>query len=146
MSAWLRTHRLAALGAGVACVVVASVSWHLLRPHPDPWLEAIRKRGYPTVLAELDSWYPSVPPAENAAFVYTNAFALLTNASGTSPITGAALSTFGAQKQLPISKSPRSKRPAACTTRPPTSWITYQCWRCSTPTRSGVGGGTVGRT
>jgi hypothetical protein len=45
----------------------------------------IRKRGYPAALAELDAWYPSVPTAENAALVYTNAFALLTNPAG--PIT-----------------------------------------------------------
>ena len=33
-------------------------------------------------MSELDAYYPSVPPAENAALVYTNAFGLLTNLGG----------------------------------------------------------------
>jgi hypothetical protein len=80
-----RRHRLAALGAGVVLLLAASVVWGLFVPHADPCVEAIRKRGYPVSLAELDAWYPSVPTAENAALVYTNAFALLTNSEG--PIT-----------------------------------------------------------
>ena len=66
-------------------LLVALVLWGLFVPKPDPCVEAIRKRGYPVSLAELDNWYPAVPAAENAALVYTNAFALLTNSEG--PIT-----------------------------------------------------------
>jgi hypothetical protein len=59
--------------------------WGLRAPHRDPFVEAIHKRGYPATPAELDAWYESVPPAENAALVYTNAFGFLTNTTG--PIT-----------------------------------------------------------
>jgi hypothetical protein len=37
-------------------------------------LDEIRKQGYPVTLAELDKWYPQVPPGENAADVYLEAF------------------------------------------------------------------------
>jgi hypothetical protein len=85
MSVWFATSRskcLAALGAGVALLLVAWVLWSLFAPHRDLIVEAIRKKGYPVAMSELDAWYPSVPPAENAAMVYTNAFGLLTNVSG----------------------------------------------------------------
>ena len=88
MNRWLelvRRKRLAALGASLVLVLAALVLWSLFAPHPDPIVEAIRKRGYPGSLTELDAWYPSVPSAENAALVYTNAFGLLTNSEG--PIT-----------------------------------------------------------
>ena len=38
-------------------------------------LKSIRKAGYPVTLVELNRWYPEVPPDENAAIIYTNAFA-----------------------------------------------------------------------
>jgi hypothetical protein len=38
-------------------------------------LDEVRKQGYPVTLAELDKWYPQVPPGENAADVYAQAFA-----------------------------------------------------------------------
>jgi hypothetical protein len=88
MSRWFEVawrHRLAALGVGVALLLAASMLWSLLVPHPDRLVEAIRQQGYPVSLAELDAWYPSVPAQENAALVYTNAFAGLTNSEG--PIT-----------------------------------------------------------
>ena len=40
-------------------------------------LAAIRAAQEPVSLAELNVYYPSVPSAENAALVYTQAFALL---------------------------------------------------------------------
>lgn len=40
-------------------------------------LAAIRKAGQPVTLTELDKWYPAVPPAENAAIIYEQAFSLL---------------------------------------------------------------------
>jgi hypothetical protein len=81
----LRRKHLVVLGAGVAVVVTCAALWGLLTPHQDAFAEAIRKRGYPASAAELDSWYLFVPPAENAALVYTNAFESLTNSDG--PIT-----------------------------------------------------------
>ncbi|MFW5856861.1 MAG: hypothetical protein ACOCX4_03200 [Planctomycetota bacterium] len=37
--------------------------------------DAIRAAGYPATLEELDAWYPTPPPGENAAEVYAQAFA-----------------------------------------------------------------------
>ena len=54
--------------------LAALVTWNL-RGRPDPRLEAIRGRGYPVNLAELDAWYKPVPSAENAALILTNVFA-----------------------------------------------------------------------
>ena len=88
MSRWLEMvwrKRLTALGVGLIMLLATWILWSLIAPHPDPFVEAIRKRGYPVSLAEWDAWYPSVPPAENVAFVYTNAFGFLTNSTG--PIT-----------------------------------------------------------
>ena len=77
--------RLTLLGAGVALLLGLWVLSSLVVPHRDLCVEAIHKRGYPVTPAELDAWYLSVPQAENAALVYTNAFGLMTNATG--PIT-----------------------------------------------------------
>ena len=49
-------------------------------------LDEIRKQGYPVTLAELDKWYPQVPPGENAAEVYTQAFAHCDRFWGTNSI------------------------------------------------------------
>jgi hypothetical protein len=48
-------------------------------PHRDLAAEAIRKQGFPLAMSEVDAYYPSVPAAENAAVIYSNAFAWLTN-------------------------------------------------------------------
>jgi hypothetical protein len=85
MSTWLATarrKRLALLGLGVAALLALWVVSSLLTPHRDHYVEAIHKRGYPASAVELDAWYLSVPPAENIALYYTNAFASLTNSSG----------------------------------------------------------------
>jgi hypothetical protein len=42
-------------------------------------LDEIRKQGYPVTLAELDKWYPQPQPGENAADIYTQAFAHFVN-------------------------------------------------------------------
>jgi hypothetical protein len=88
MSQWLETlrrRRLAVLGTSVVMVLGVSIAWSLFTPHADPFVQAIRKRGYPATLTELEAWYPAVPPAENAALIYTNAVGMLTNSDG--PIT-----------------------------------------------------------
>ncbi len=38
---------------------------------------AIRAKGYPITLEELDAWHPTPPPGENAADIYLQAFAAL---------------------------------------------------------------------
>jgi hypothetical protein len=88
MNSWLETVRrkpLTVLGAGVGMFLVIWVVWSLLTPHRDLVAEAMRKRGYPASATELDRWYPYVPPPENRALFYTNAFESLTNSVG--PIT-----------------------------------------------------------
>ena len=81
----VRRKPLTALGAGVCLLLGFWVLSSLLTPHPDLVAEAIRKRGYPASATELDAWYPYVPPAENVALFYTNAFESLTNSDG--PVT-----------------------------------------------------------
>jgi hypothetical protein len=61
----------------VALALAGSMVWSLCAPYRDAGVEAVRKKGYPASLSELDAWYPAVPPSDNAALVYTNAFALL---------------------------------------------------------------------
>jgi hypothetical protein len=88
MSAWFETarrHRFAVMGAVVCLLLAASMGRGLLTPRRDLWVEEIHRNGYPASAAELDAWYLAVPAAQNAALVYTNAFAWLTNADG--PIT-----------------------------------------------------------
>jgi len=67
----------------VVLAVAGTTVWFLVVPCPDPLPKVLRQRGYPTTLAELDAWYPAVPAAENAALIYTNAFAHLTNSART---------------------------------------------------------------
>jgi len=98
MSAWLgtlRRKRLALLGAGVALLLGIWVISSLFVSDRDLMIEAIRKQGYPVAMSELDAYYPFVPPKENAATVYTNAFALLTNLSGSNARFVSALPAIG---------------------------------------------------
>lgn len=37
-------------------------------------LAEVRRQGYPVTLAELDAWYPTPPPGQNAAEIYEDAF------------------------------------------------------------------------
>jgi len=60
-------------------------------------LKSIRKAGYPVTLVELNRWYPEVPPDENAAIIYTNAFAHFVQGNTNS----SALPLFGRGK-LPL--------------------------------------------
>lgn len=74
---YVSRHRLAALGICFVLVLAGVVVWSLCHPRHDPRIEAIRQAGQPVTLAELDASYPRVPDAQNAALVYTNAFALM---------------------------------------------------------------------
>lgn len=62
-------------GAIVAAIVLGFVGMHLyFRSKINAELDAIRKAGFPVTLQELSAYYP-VPQGENAAAVYTQAFA-----------------------------------------------------------------------
>jgi len=52
--------------------VLAFVGYIILFPGDDG-TEALRAKGYPTTLEELDAWYPEPPPGENAAEFYMEA-------------------------------------------------------------------------
>lgn len=73
--AWIRRHPTKTIiGAATLGVAVVAV-WNLFRPINDLRLNTIRKAGYPVTLTELDQFYPPVADSENAALVYTQAFA-----------------------------------------------------------------------
>ena len=67
--------RVLILAVAVLLTLLGFLSCNLRHPRLDPRLDAIRKAGYPVTLAELDDWYPRVPDEQNAALIYTNAFA-----------------------------------------------------------------------
>ncbi|MGA2137821.1 MAG: hypothetical protein ABSH14_03065 [Verrucomicrobiia bacterium] len=47
-------------------------------------IDSIHERAYPVTLAELNRWYPQVPPSENSAVVFGKAFASLSDRSNLS--------------------------------------------------------------
>ncbi len=47
-------------------------------------IDSIHERAYPVTLAELNRWYPRVPPSENGAVVFSKAFASLSDRSNRS--------------------------------------------------------------
>jgi hypothetical protein len=59
-----------------ALLLLGVVAWNLFLPHSDPALDAIRRQGLPVTLAELNAWYAPIPPAENTALIYSEAFTL----------------------------------------------------------------------
>ena len=69
------------IGAGflvlaVIVLVVCFAVWRSrLRKEVNARVAAIRAAGLPTNWEEQNQWYPDVPTNENAAFIYTNAFA-----------------------------------------------------------------------
>jgi hypothetical protein len=72
----LRQNRVTSVVITVLVILLGFIAWNVLSPHTDPRIEAIRKKGYPATLAELDAWYQPVPDSENAALRYLEAFAL----------------------------------------------------------------------
>jgi hypothetical protein len=60
------------------------IAWNLATPEQDARVLAIRQKGYPSSLRELNEWYTHIPDSQNAALIYTNAFSqpALTNYSG----------------------------------------------------------------
>jgi hypothetical protein len=87
-------NRLTILGTALGLLLAMVVLWVSVVPRSDPLTGVLRKRGYPTSLAELDAWYPAVPAAQNAALIYSKAFARLVNSAGT-------ISNFLARNWLP---------------------------------------------
>jgi hypothetical protein len=62
---------LLALGTVLTIIIVCQV----LKPATDPRLDALRAKGYPVTPTQWDAWYAATPDNENAALIYTNAFA-----------------------------------------------------------------------
>ena len=62
------------LAGGLLLALGGFVGWNLAHVRIDPRLEAMRKKGYPATLAQLNAWYPEILPSENAARVYLEAF------------------------------------------------------------------------
>src|SRR5215813_10195949 len=60
------------------------IAWNLAIPEQDARMLAIRQKGYPTSLRELDEWYTRIPDSQNAALILTDAFSQpgLTNYNG----------------------------------------------------------------
>ena len=70
-----RLPRIIMIMAALVLVVAVVITWNLSSPAYDHRVDAIRRKGYPVTLAELDAAYQRPADAENAAFLYTNAFA-----------------------------------------------------------------------
>jgi hypothetical protein len=70
-------NRLTASVATLLLLLAGFIGWNLLDPGTDPRIEAMRRKGYPVNLAELDAWYKAVPVSENVALAYGNAFQAL---------------------------------------------------------------------
>jgi len=62
-------------------VLMAVIAWLLLGASSDRSTEALRAKGYPTTLVELNAWYVEPPIGENAAGYYLEAGKLFENAS-----------------------------------------------------------------
>jgi len=73
---WQRRRRrtLILVGVPLACFAVFFVWRARLRRDVESRLDAIRAAGLPATAAELNEWYGAVPPEENAATVYIEAF------------------------------------------------------------------------
>jgi len=57
-------------------MLAGTIVWKLFSSHDATRLDAIRKKGYPVTLAELNAWYKPVPDKENNALIYEKVFAL----------------------------------------------------------------------
>jgi hypothetical protein len=72
----LRENRATTIAAMFFLGLIATITWNLCRLPRDARLDAIRQKGYPVTLSELNSWYPAVPVSENNAPIYERVFAL----------------------------------------------------------------------
>jgi hypothetical protein len=71
-----RENRATTVAIAVVLVLAAIIAWNLFSPHADPGLDAIRQKGYPITLSELNAWYRPVPDSQNNARIYEQVFAL----------------------------------------------------------------------
>lgn len=69
----------------VTGIIAVKIRRHGLEKEIARELAAIRARGEPVTLEELDAWYPKVPDAENAALVLTQALARVPRRSHDDP-------------------------------------------------------------
>ena len=72
----LREERVTTVVVIVFLLLAATVARNLFNSPADPRLEAIRQKGYPVTLSELDAWYHAVPDSQNNARIYERVFAL----------------------------------------------------------------------
>src|SRR5580765_7361271 len=72
----IQENRVLAAVLGLIFLLAIFGAWNLFRSPDDDRLAAIHAKGYPLTTAELNEWYKPVPPSENAALIYTKAFAL----------------------------------------------------------------------
>lgn len=73
---FIRRHQVAVVAAIIVLVLGAVLVSVQLQGRTDARIQAIRSRGYPTSLQELNDWYRPVPVEHNAALICARAFAL----------------------------------------------------------------------
>ncbi|HYV26222.1 MAG TPA: hypothetical protein VFA77_01720 [Candidatus Eisenbacteria bacterium] len=81
----IQQNRVTTAVVALVCAIIAFALYNLFSSPLDTQLAAIRTHGYPVTLDELDAWYKHLPPEQNAALVYTKAFALM-NVPGTTKV------------------------------------------------------------
>jgi len=82
MARFLRQSPLTLVVLAFLLLLGGFIAWNLATPDQDARVLAIRQKGYPTSLRELDAWYTHIPDSQNVALILTNAFSqpALTNA------------------------------------------------------------------
>lgn len=74
MASFLRKSPLTLVVLAVLVVLAGFIIWNLATPEQDARVLAVRQKGYPASLRELDAWYARVPESQNAAVMFTKAF------------------------------------------------------------------------
>jgi hypothetical protein len=72
----LQENRATAVVVTLVLILAPILVWNLFSARADARLDAIRRKGYPVTLSELNAWYQTVPDPENNARVYEKVFAL----------------------------------------------------------------------
>ena len=72
---FIQQNRITTAVLGLICLLVGFGAWNIFRSPEDEKFAAIRAKGYPLTSAELNEWYKAVPTDQNAALIYSNAFA-----------------------------------------------------------------------
>jgi hypothetical protein len=74
MARFLRQSPLTLIVLAFVLLLGGYIFWNLAAPDQDTRVLAIRQKGYPASLRELDAWYTQIPESQNAATVLTKAF------------------------------------------------------------------------